>query len=319
MSRHPRYRAYGLTIESEIALSVPSEPEPGRTPDLTIREGPLLEAPPGAGSDIAVVSPLLRLAFRAADHWEIHACGFDPAQRYAASVRPGRVDVGWNAGVLRDDVARHLVSLVLAAHAYVRGGVCLHGCAVATGDRATLVLGASGRGKSILAAAMIADGARLVSEEIVMLDADPLTVVAGTPAVKICPQVAAVLGFAGRTRPAYAHADYGHEGVLVDLDGAQFVSRAALPIGEIILLGQRHGGERPALSSPLPAVQAAAALADCGYWMPHLPPEARGNVMKAALEIACRRPVRTLSLPDDVSALPQATRLLSRRLMSGRP
>lgn len=318
MTRHPRYRAYGLTIESEIALSVPSEPEPGRRPDLTIHEGPLLEAP-GAGSNIAVVSPLLRLAFRPDDHWEIHACGFDPAQRYTASVRPGRVEVGWSAGVLPGDVARHLVSLVLAAHAYVRGGVCLHGCAVATDDRATLVLGASGQGKSTLAAAMIAEGARLVSEEIVMVGADPLIVVAGTPAVKIGPQAAAVLGFAGRTRPAYAHADYGHEGVLVDLDEAEFASHAASPIDEIILLAQRHGGERPAVSSPLPAVQAAAALADCGYWMPHLPSEARGRVMTAALEISRRRPVRTLSLPDDVSALPQATRLLSRRLMSGRP
>lgn len=313
-----RYRAFGLTIDSEIALLAPAEPEPGRTPDLTMREGPLLEAP-GAGSDIAVVSSLLRLAFLASDHWEIHACGFEPAQRYTAIVRPGRVEVGWSRGVLRGDVARHLVSLVLAAHAYVRGGVCLHGCAVATGDRATLVLGASGRGKSTLAAAMIAEGARLVSEEIVMLGADPLLVVVGTPAVKICPRVADLLGFAGRTRPAYAHADYAHEGVLVALDEAQFASRAVSPIGEIILLGQRHGGESPALSPPLPAAQAAAALADCGYWMQHLPPEARGRVMRAGLEIARRRPVRTLSLPDDLSALPQAARLLCGRRPSGRP
>ena len=56
MSRHPRYRAFGLTIDSGIALPAPLELDPLRATDVTMRIGPLLE-PPGAGSDIAVVSP----------------------------------------------------------------------------------------------------------------------------------------------------------------------------------------------------------------------------------------------------------------------
>lgn len=310
MSVSLRYRAFGLSIMSEIVLPAPLEPDGRCTPDVTVQAGPLQD-PPGQGVDVAVVSRLLRLGFRAPDHWEVHATGLNPMQRFTAIVRPGRVEVGWNAGVEVADLGRHILGIVVAAHTYISKGVCLHGCAILMEERALLVLGASGRGKSTLAAALVADGGRLVSEELVVLGVDPGSVLAGVPAVKVSPRAAGVLGLSGRAHPAYAHADYAHEGVLIDLDDAQFVSSNETEIGDVYLLGHRHAGASPIVSQPLRTAEAALALANSGYWMAFLPSTARGLVMQASLEIARRRRVRILRLPDDLTALSRAARFLT--------
>ncbi len=310
MSVSLRYRAFGLSIMSEIVLPAPLEPDGHGTPDVTVKVGPLQD-PPGQGVDVAAVSRLLRLVFRAPDHWEVHANGLNPMQRFTAIVRPGRVEVGWNAGVEVADLGRHILGAVVAAHVHVSKRVCLHGCAILMEERALLVLGASGRGKSTLAAALVADGGRLVSEEIVVLGVDPVSVVAGVPAVKVSAQAADVLGLSGRAHPAYAHADYAHEGVLIDLDDAQFVSANETEMGDVYLLGERHAGAFPVVSQSLRTPEAALAVANSGYWMASLPPTGRGLVMQASLEIARRRRVRILSLPDDLTALSRAVRFLA--------
>lgn len=309
-----RYRAFGLSIASELALPAPLEPDPHDAEiDLTIRVGPLLAAP-GPDDEVERISSALQLAARGADHWVLFAFGRNPHERFTASIRPGAVDIGWNAGIEPSDLAQHLVGVVLAAHAFVSGRVCLHGSAIRVGDRTLVILGDSGRGKSTLTAALVARGAQLVTEEFVTLGTDPRAIALGIPAVKIGPAAAAAIGLFGIARSAFEHADYTSEGVVVALDAARLAPVDQTTIAEVHLLGTRHAGADAHLSAPLATAEAADALARAGYWMPFLPKAIQRRVMRAAFDIALDCPVRRLSLPDNLGSLPQVASSLINRM-----
>jgi hypothetical protein len=119
------------------------------------------------------------------------------------------------------------------------------------------------------------------------------------------PQAAASLGLAGRARPAYRSAIWNHEGVAIDLDETtEFLVAGKTRIDEVYLLERRHPGSAPVVSAPLSVAEAAAHLAAAGYWMPHLPQDARAIVLHAALRLARSVPVRHVGLPDCLGALP---------------
>lgn len=309
-----RYRAFGLSIASELALPAPLEPDPrGAGIDLAIRVGPLL-TPPAPDDEVQRISTALQLDARGTDHWVLFAFGHNLHERFTASIRPGDVEVGWSAGIVPSDLAQHLVGVVLAAHAFVSGRVCLHGSAIRIGGRTLVILGDSGRGKSTLTAALVAGGAQLVTEEFITLGTDPRAIEIGVPAVKIGPAAAAVIGPVGIVRRAFEHADYAGEGVVVALDTAHLAPVGQTAIGEVHLLGARHAGTDALVSRPLATATAADALARAGYWMPFLPKAIQHRVMRAAFDIALSCPVRRLSLPDDLGALPRVAACLINRM-----
>jgi len=303
-----RYRTFGLSIRSALALPAPLEADPdGTTVDLHVGIGPLL-APPEADSGIARISNALCLDPRAPAHWVLHAFGRDLRQRFSFDVRPGSIVAGWNAGVEPADLARHLVGVALAAHTFVSGRVCLHGSAVRAGGSTLVLLGDSGFGKSTLTAALVAQGSQLVCEEIILLGADPLLVSTGLPTIKLAPEGAAATGFSDPLRRAFVHTDYASEGVLVELETKHLAPLSQSPMAQILLLGARHTATGLCLSDALAPAAAAEALARAAYWMAYLPMTTRHRVMRAAFDIALRCPVRRLSLPDDLGSLPTNAR-----------
>ena len=155
------YRANGLTFDSQIALP---ELAPGNgAPDVTIRYGLVpdrVEQPLATGPwyQAARGCFLLRVP-RVAGYWAID----------------GRsVTVAPNEDATDDEVRVFLIASVLGAIAHQSGFLPLHASAVRIGDGCVLLAGASGTGKSTLAAAFTQHGFPLIAEDLcaVSLDAN---------------------------------------------------------------------------------------------------------------------------------------------------
>src|SRR5690606_11116364 len=93
-------------------------------------------------------------------------------------------------------ISAFLMGPVNACLLRARGELVLHGCAVRVGDRAAAILGASGRGKSTLAAAFAARGHALLADDIVVPHRDDVIWRAcpGSPAITLWPGSCASLG-----------------------------------------------------------------------------------------------------------------------------
>ncbi len=299
-----RYRAFGLSIESAILLAAVEDAASPEAPDLRIARGDFASLA-GSATDAETIriSPALDIVALTDQHWVLSARGVDPRQQYAAHVRPGIIEIGWNTGVEEVDVAWNLQGIGMAAYAFVTSAACFHGSVVAAGGRTFAILGNSGAGKSTLTAALVASGARLVSEEIIVVGRDDaLVVYPGIPQVKVSPEVAEQLGLSAQARQAIRHLSYAEMGVSIHLDLASQFRASPVRLDAIYVLTGRSGLDMRR-SLPLGTAEAAAAVASFGYWMNHLPVAAKRVVLSAALQIARGAIVQHLTVPATIDGL----------------
>ncbi len=180
-----QYRAYGLFIQSEIAL-----PEliavPGTVPaDITIRAGivdPSL--PPEASGGLE--------AWATPDHAFL---SFEEAGRF--SIQRGSEVVFDRSAGCEDRTARlFILGPVLGVLLHQRGFLVLHASSVAMAGGAIAFVAEKGTGKSTLAAAFHARGHGIVADDLVAVDveaADGPIAHPGFPQLKLFPQAAAQL------------------------------------------------------------------------------------------------------------------------------
>lgn len=147
------YRAYGLSIRSEIPLPfLPGDAEPA--PDVAIRFG---EVPP------ALPAPA-----DAFGTWQtgpgVFLLNVDGVARYLAT--DGRAIAIDPAGGSEHDIVVFLVGSVLGALLHQRGILPLHASAVETDAGAVLFLGQSGAGKSTLLAALLDRGYAMLADDV---------------------------------------------------------------------------------------------------------------------------------------------------------
>jgi len=194
------HRAYGLCIDSRIALPELDRcscPEGG--PDLTILAGDVPETP-CATEGWRVISPFVQVA---EGRFWLHVPG---VARFTAEYgRLIRVDPC--AGVDAGSVRVFLLGSVLGAILFQRGFLLLHGNAIDIDGRTMVCIGVSGSGKSTLAAAFAARGYRLLSDDVVPVDAD-CAAIPGIPRIKLWQDSAERLDIAtaslDRIRPGLA-------------------------------------------------------------------------------------------------------------------
>lgn len=206
------HRAYGLSIESRIAL-----PEldrcacPDGGPDLTILPDDVPETP-CAEDGWQAISPFVQVA---EGRFWLNVPGV--ARFTAEHGRLVRVDPC--AGIDAASVRLFLLGSVLGAVLFQRGFLLLHGNAIDIDGRAMVCLGASGTGKSTLAAAFAARGYRLLSDDVVPVDAE-CAAVPGIPRIKLWQDSAEQLNIAteslDRVRPALAKFNLPVRGVFRD-------------------------------------------------------------------------------------------------------
>lgn len=148
------YRISGMTISTEVALAG-ADPLTHGDPDVTMQQG---------GVAHALASPFVSTPRWDADenHVLLRQAGVG---RYLIS---HGTDVMFepDAGVPASHCALYLQNTVITALLHQRGGIVLHASAVELDGVAFLFCGASGEGKSTIAAALLQQGCALVSDDV---------------------------------------------------------------------------------------------------------------------------------------------------------
>lgn len=167
------YQAHGMTIWSDVELALPAGD--GGTPSLVLRRGPVRAVPhePLPGRCLAEQ--------RKADGRVFYALTRDGSS--AVLRYPGLCD--FTGDPLLREVTYHLdpaadpglltvlaTGALMAVHLTLNGHLVLHASAVRAGNRALAFVGASGMGKSTLAAALCGHGHALVADDVLRVDTD---------------------------------------------------------------------------------------------------------------------------------------------------
>lgn len=235
-----RTRLYGLTIDSELPLHQLRPPPPGAA-DLTIRMGapvPRVDGPPAGRVVLHLQAD--RQYYTAVETGNGYLLRFY-----------GSCDIELDAGlacarVRLVDGADPAIAAVLAGGtllAFVlalRGAAVLHASAVQVGDAALGFVGSSGMGKSTMATLMCADGARVITDDLLRLDLD-----AEPPACALGATELRLRKAAGDLSRAFERAP-GRR-VTGDARDALAVERSeveGLPLAALVVPGPDHTGER---------------------------------------------------------------------------
>ena len=194
-----------------------------------------------------------------------------------------------------------LGSSVLPVLGGERGGLALHASAVSVGGRALVICGVTGRGKSTLAATLVARGHEAIAEDGVVIDRDreESVVWPGLAGAMVTAGVATAIGLRGAREggPDPRGRLYAQTPV---------AAGAATPVGAVAILFER-GGDRVELTAPTPAKAHRELLAHA------IGAGRRGaGAFAASARLIERVPVRLLVVPDSVAELPVAAEALER-------
>lgn len=167
------YRAYGLAIRSELALPELEATLPGPA-DVVVRFAQTGRSPPATGSVFEFGADTQFLAWSGAGAFRIRGTG--------------EIDIERAAGVGDRLLALPLLGPVMAMLLHLRGKLVLHASAVAAGDRGAIFLGDKRAGKSTTAAALVAAGNRLLTDDVLAFETLPtggLGILPAYPQIKL--------------------------------------------------------------------------------------------------------------------------------------
>lgn len=172
-----RYRAYGLSIASAIALPELERDETSDAPDVEVRvdvvDWPEPAVAAGAVIDLSADTQYLAWA---------------NVGRFAIRGRGERIDVEPAPGVSEAVLRLPLLGPVMALLLYLRGHLVLHASAIAIGGAGVIFVGNKHAGKSTTAAALVSAGHRLLADDVVAIDfsePDAAKIRAGFPQLKL--------------------------------------------------------------------------------------------------------------------------------------
>ena len=182
------YGACGLRVRSELAVPGFASAQPTADPDVTVRRG-TVEAP---------------------ERWPASGVAAWPAPEADVISWAGRAKLRLTATEMvvdsdHEPFARQcVVGPGLGVVLHRRGRLVLHGSAVEVGGRAVVLLGQKGAGKSTTAAALLARGHRLLTDDLVAVDFDGggwPQCAPGPVQMKLWPESAEALGLGTEIRP----------------------------------------------------------------------------------------------------------------------
>lgn len=294
------YRAYGLTIASEVLLPElePTAPAPA---DVVIAVGTI---------DLPKPSPEAATDFR-----------FEPDRQYLAWDAVGaflitdgrRIDVEPAPGVDDALIAFPLLGPVLALLLHRRGLLVLHASAIAVAGRSAIFMGDKGAGKSTTASAMIRSGHNLLTDDVVALDLtnpnQPM-IVPGFPQIKLAADAAAAISFRDAEVRPRAHPEI--DKMQHRLNGA--FSGERVPVSRIYMLER---GEKADIT-PLPGIAALPAIIKFSYvtrfGRAALPDDFAATHLRQCSGIANHVGVSRLEVPTGLERIDEAVALIERDL-----
>ncbi|WP_292355728.1 serine kinase [Mesorhizobium sp.] len=294
------YKAYGLTIGSDVALPE-LQPAAPTAPDIVIAVGPVDFARPATEGGTA---------FR-----------FEPTRQYLSWRAVGtflisdasRIDVDPAPGVDDPLLAFPLLGPVLALALHQRGLLVLHASAIAVGCQSVIFIGDKGAGKSTTAGAMIRAGHLLLTDDVVALDlSDPSQpmILPGFPQLKLATDAADAIRIGqAEVRPQ----------VHPQIDKAQHrlhdgFAREAVPAARIYVLER---SERAAIT-PLPGAGALPAIIKFSYvtrfGRQALVADFASMHLSQCAQLAAKTGVRRLEVPAGLERIGEAVALIENDL-----
>ncbi|MDX8498577.1 serine kinase [Mesorhizobium sp. VK4C] len=297
------YKAYGLTIGSEVALPE-LEPTAPATPDIEIAVGPI---------DFPEAALPNATAFRFEQSHQYLSWQAIGTFRISGA---GRIDVDAAPGIDDPLLAFPLLGPVLALALHQRRLLILHASAVAVGDQSVIFMGDKGAGKSTTAGAMIRAGHLLLTDDVVALDLSnpsrPM-ILPGFPQLKLAADAADAIRIGqAEVRPQ----------VHPQIEKAQHRLRdgfagKAVKASRIYVLER---GERAAIT-PLPGAGALPAIIKFSYvtrfGQQALVGDFASTHLSQCAQLAARIGVCRLEVPAGLERIDEAVDLIERDLAAG--
>lgn len=252
------------------------------------------------------LAPLWAFDLAPGVRWELSERPPDRALVFSVNGAPRLVaDIAGQAILLAGGsasfAAQQVASIGAPAIAAARGAIPVHGASMTDGQHgATLVVGASGAGKSSLLTASIDDGWQPISEDLTMVDvaADGTSRAwPGPPWVRLGPGSDGPRGSRQRPDPT--------DKISWELTGR--LPTAPIPLQRIIVLG-KPGGAAPSLTELSP-MQAIAELPPHIAWLSSSPRATAA--FSAAVTLSRRVPTFRLEVPRQVDWARLAVEVIS--------
>lgn len=289
-----QYRVYGLTLRSPIPLPIPPAP-PSRRADLVFE--------PAVASDFPRVARPPRDWFRyralpdGATHLEWRGLFEFLVSADGCTVRYRRLPRATD-----QSLGTYLLGQVVSFSLVARGVEPLHGTAVETNDGAAVFLGECGEGKSTLGAAMLAGGARIVSDDLIAVRATrgAIVVEPGPARLKLYRRVARAI--VGPRREWQMHRDTAK--LVLPLGSHERASRPA-PLRAFYVIDGHETRSDEIRIEPLSRGAAVVELLRASFNLVVATPERERARFSAASELARVIPVRRVIYPRLLRALPR--------------
>jgi hypothetical protein len=214
----------------------------------------------------------------------------------------------------RTDVDATPITLgsAMGAALFLRGTTVLHATALIIDNRAVLMAGNTGAGKSTLSAAMIARGAALLTDDLAALacDDNEILVQPGFSRMKLYKESSVVAGMTGDHWPRVFDYELSDDKRWLDVNDLPGGFRAEpCPLGAVYLIEGRSTSLAVPCIELLHPMEASVALTRHFYGVRYMdiPLETR---LPWAARIAERMPVRRVVMPEDLGTVSAAARMI---------
>lgn len=218
------------------------------------------------------------------------------------------IRAAWASETPFDDIVPHLLNAGLGVALRLRGVLCLHGNALAYGDRAFVLIGTKGAGKSTTTNTLIDAGCVLLSDDVTPINwhADAAYVESGYPRLRLRPDtVTAFYGSSGALPAVWTERPYPLNKRYRVLSEQEFKAQS-YPLTAVYLLGERRAGFTEPLLTPLAGaarMMGYAANTSAAY---ALDTAGRRVEMEQLQRLAGQIPLIQVTLPDGLNTLPAA-------------
>ena len=304
MSAFPHhYALYGLDVHSNRAIAGLCRARAEQPSNvITLDFAGEVEAGPAA-------APFLTSGFETLWHldeqrWLVQYSAPEKGYVWTALHEPGAIVVRWNDDAILDDVAPILQGSAISATLHLRGIPLLHACILAIDDFAVAVIGAPGAGKSTTAAAFVAAGYALVSDDIGALDvAGPdVRVHSGYPRMRLYSDSARAAGFDDAALQRVFHEPLLGDKSFVELPPEAF-RHGPLPLRAVYVLQPRKSGSHETTIAAVNGRASVPVLMENIYSVRFLDRRRLQNAFANCTRIASAAAVRTVRAADDLGAL----------------
>jgi hypothetical protein len=302
MTQFPHeYALYGLTLRSNRPLPGLAPAREGH-PVITLDfAGPLQERPATAPFFTNGFETLWHLAER---RWLLQYEHAALGYKWTAAYENDHVELRWSDEAIVEDIPPVLHGPAIAAALHLRQVPLLHACVLAIDDFAIALIGAPGAGKSTTAAAFVAAGHALVSDDLAALQigADEVRVESGYPRLRLFPDTAKAVGWDGDSLPRAFRSDVMGDKRFVELEPAAF-RYESLPLRAIYVLQPRSASQRETAITRIGTHGAVPLLMQNIYSLRFLNRTALGQSLAWCARVAAMTAIRSVRACDDLSTL----------------